>query len=79
MTGPVPSVMQVGDGYGSNWHPAPGGGVVAGTPRIRGRAVLIAGGVPLGDREFPPTGSGFPGAQSLMILPGMARPDRRLG
>jgi hypothetical protein len=22
----VPGVMQVGNGYGSNWHPAPGGG-----------------------------------------------------
>jgi len=26
MTGPTPGVMQVGDGHGSNWHPAPGGG-----------------------------------------------------
>jgi hypothetical protein len=26
MTGPVPAVMQVGDGHGSNWHPAPGAG-----------------------------------------------------
>jgi hypothetical protein len=26
MTGPVPSVIQVGDGYRSNWRPAPGGG-----------------------------------------------------
>ena len=24
MTGPVPGVMQVGDGQGSNWHPMPG-------------------------------------------------------
>jgi hypothetical protein len=24
MTGPTPSVMQVGDGHGSNWHPPPG-------------------------------------------------------
>jgi len=27
MTGPAFSVMQVGDGHGSSWHPAPGGGV----------------------------------------------------
>jgi hypothetical protein len=26
MTGPVAGVMQVGDGHGSNWHPAPRGG-----------------------------------------------------
>ena len=26
MTGPVLAVMQVGDGHGSNWHPAPGAG-----------------------------------------------------
>lgn len=26
MTGSVPAVMQVGDGHGSNWHPAPGAG-----------------------------------------------------
>jgi len=26
MLGPVPGVIQAGDGRGSNWHPAPGGG-----------------------------------------------------
>jgi hypothetical protein len=26
MSGSLPGVMQVAEGYGSNWHPAPGGG-----------------------------------------------------
>jgi hypothetical protein len=25
-TGPAPGLVQVADGHGSNWHPAPGGG-----------------------------------------------------
>jgi DNA-binding CsgD family transcriptional regulator len=41
--------------------------VVAGTRRIGNRAVLMAGGVPMGGREFPPTGSGVPAAAPLII------------
>src|SRR5215813_375609 len=50
--------------------------VVAGTPLIRDRAVLIADGVPMGGQEFLTITSGFPGAQSLMTPSriGEARP-----
>src|SRR5258708_1363227 len=67
MTGPTPGVIQVGDGPGSTWHPAPGGGVVVGTLRIRNRGPLMADGVPMRGREFPPTGSGVPAAAPLII------------
>jgi hypothetical protein len=41
-------------------------GVVAGT-LLRDRAVLMADGVPMRGREFPPTGSGVPAAAPLII------------
>jgi hypothetical protein len=60
-TGPAPGVVQ-----GSNWHPAPGGGG-GGSHPCRDRAVLMADGVPMRGREFPPTGSGVPAAAPLII------------
>jgi len=45
MLGPVPGVIQAGDGRGSNWHRRL---VVDGKPRFRDRAVLMAGRVPTG-------------------------------
>ena len=41
--------------------------VVAGIRRIGDRAVLMVGEVPIGGREFPPTGSGVPAAAPLII------------
>jgi hypothetical protein len=66
MTGRKPGAMQVADGHGSNWHPAPGGGG-GGSHPCRDRAVLMADGVPMRGREFPPTGSGVPAAAPLII------------
>jgi len=45
MLGPVPGVIQAGDGRGSNW---PQRLVVDGKPRFRESAVLMAGRVPTG-------------------------------
>src|ERR1700720_3253062 len=42
-------------------------GVVVGTRRIRDRAFLIADGVPMWGRGFPPTGFGVPAAVPLII------------
>src|SRR3984893_10758574 len=42
-------------------------GVVVGTRRIRDRAFLIAEGVPMWGRGFPPTGFGVPAAVPLII------------
>jgi hypothetical protein len=42
-------------------------GLVAGTVRIRDRAVLMADGFRMAGQEFPTTTSGFPAALSLMI------------
>ena len=41
--------------------------VVAGTRRIGDRAVLMADGVPMKDREFPLIGSGVPTVAPLII------------
>jgi hypothetical protein len=56
------------------WHP--GVGVLAGARRIRDRAVLMAGGVPMEGREFPPTGSGVPAA-GHSIIPSLIGEARR--
>ena len=67
MTGPTHSgLMQVGDGHASNWSPAPAVEVAVGPRRIGDRAVSMA--VAMAGQEFPTTISGFPEAQSLMIL-----------
>jgi hypothetical protein len=53
-------------------------GVVAGTRRIGGRMVIMAGGVPMAGREFPPIGSGVPTAGPL-IIPSQIGEARRAG
>ncbi len=80
-TGPAPGVVRVGDAHSPNWHPAPGGGAVAGTRcpvmcangkgdgfrHVGGRTVIMAAGVLMARRGFRLTGSGVSGVGPLII------------
>jgi hypothetical protein len=65
MTGPAPSVMQVGNGNGWNWHPAPAGGGGAWHPPHWGTSRFNGGWVPYGGPAVPtywvwgPSGGAF--------------------
>jgi hypothetical protein len=53
MTGPVPGVTQVGDGYRSNRHPAPGGGAGGWHRPHSGSSRFNGGWVPYGGPGVP--------------------------
>jgi hypothetical protein len=53
-TGPAPGVVQVGDGHGSNWRPAHGGGGGGWHPPHWGPSRFNGGWVPYGGWGGPP-------------------------